>query len=462
MSTRRIVVAGTGSGAGKTTVSIGLMAAYRRMGYSVQGFKCGPDYIDPTYHTAVTGRASRNLDSWMCPHRVVREIFNRGSQEVDIAIIEGVMGLFDGKNPLSNAGSSAEIALITDTPVLLVVDCGGIARSAAAIVKGFQSFYPGIRLCGVIANRVGSIGHYELIKQAVEQECGIPVPGYLEKDERLVMPERHLGLVPSIERGELNPFFDLLAETIADCINLKLLLEVMGTNPVEEEPYLFKEPASASKVKIAVAKDEAFSFYYPENLELLEHYGAECVYFSPLRGEQVPPDVQGLYIGGGFPEEYAASLSQQQAVHESIRHAIRRGVLTLAECGGFMYLTEEIMTMHGERYPMVGIIPGRVKMQNKLAALGYRELIGREGNFLMGLTDQAKGHEYHYSTFEPDGELRFAYESKGMRGINLEGYLTENVVAGYTHIHFASAPELAKRWVEGCEKLLKVTGDSHA
>ena len=450
---KRLIVAGTGSGAGKTTVTLGIMAALKAKGYAVQGFKCGPDYIDPTYHTAVTGRPSRNLDSWMCPPPVVKEMFARGCQAVDIAVIEGVMGLFDGKSPLNNEGSTAEIAALTDSPVLLVVDCGTMARSAAAIVWGFQSFSPYIRICGVIANQVGSKGHYELIREAVEQECGIPVLGYLEKDERLAMPERHLGLVPSIERGELEPFFGYLADSVAERFDLDRLRETMGTSPAEDAPVLFKGAPATAKARIAVAKDEAFSFYYPENLELLEHYGAECVYFSPLRGERVPNGVQGLYIGGGFPEEYAAALSRQHSVHESIREAVGRGVLTLAECGGFMYLTEEIVTASGERYPMVGLVPGRVKMQGRLAALGYREIAGTEGNFLLGPRDQARGHEYHYSVYESAGEVPHAYETTGMRGRRREGYLRGNLVAGYTHLHFASAPEAAKRWVDGCAKL---------
>ncbi|MFD2615655.1 cobyrinate a,c-diamide synthase [Paenibacillus gansuensis] len=453
MQTKRILIAGTGSGAGKTTVTIGLMAAYQRLGYTVQGFKCGPDYIDPTYHSAVTGRSSRNLDSWMCQPHTVKEIFKNAIQDADVAIIEGVMGLFDGKSPQNNEGSSAEIALITETPVLLVVDCEGVARSAAAIVKGFQHFHPELQIAGVIANRVGGAGHYGLIKTAIEQECGIPALGYLERDGTLLMPERHLGLIPSIERGELAPFFQLLADTISNTFDLQGIENVMAVNPIEIQHLLFPGPSAKRKVTIAVAKDEAFSFYYPENLELLEQYGAEIVYFSPLRGELVPDDIEGLYIGGGFPEEYAAALSQQEAVHESVRKAISSGVLTFGECGGFMYLTGEIIALNGERYPMAGVIPGRVRMQDKLSGFGYRYISGRDRNFLLGPADQAKGHEYHYSTFEPDGEWRPAYETKGFLDPQLEGYLSSNVVAGYTHIHFASHPELADRWVKACERL---------
>lgn len=460
MPIKRIVVAGTGSGVGKTTVTIGLMAAYRKRGYKVQGFKCGPDYIDPTYHTAVTGRASRNLDSWMCGEEAVREIFLRGSEGADLAVIEGVMGMFDGKDPLSDQGSAADIARLTKSPVLLVVDCGGMARSAAAVVKGFQLLSPDVQLCGVIANRVGSPGHYELIRKAVEQECGIPVIGYLQRDEQLKLPERHLGLVPSIERGEQQPFFDLLADTVERCFDLNRLYEVMGHALLESSGRLFGAAAYAraaekpakSRARIAVAKDEAFHFYYKENLELLEYYGAELVYFSPLHGEQVPEDVQGMYLGGGFPEQFAEALSQQHAVLASVRAAIARGVWTLAECGGYMVLAEEIVTADGARYPMAGIVPGIVKMQTRLAALGYREVTGMEGNFLLAAGETARGHEFHYSIMELEGGLAPAYESKGMRGTKQEGVLLPNLVAGYTHIHFASIPGLAKRWVEFCER----------
>ncbi|WP_180968150.1 cobyrinate a,c-diamide synthase [Cytobacillus massiliigabonensis] len=451
MSINRIVVAGTGSGVGKTTVAIGLMSAYKAQGYTVQGFKCGPDYIDPTYQTAVTGRKSRNLDSWMCSSLAVKEIFIRGCQGADMAIIEGVMGLFDGKDPLSDTGSAAEIAMITNSPVLLVVDCGGMARSAAAIVKGFQMLSPAVRLCGVVANRVGSAGHYELIKKAVESECGIPVIGYLSKDDRLRMPERHLGLVPSIERGELTPFFDLLSETIQKNFDLDRLYQIMGSETIESPNLLFGSQRQESKVRLAVAKDEAFHFYYPENLELLEHYGAELTYFSPLKGEQVPSNVNGLYIGGGFPEEFAAALSAQTDVLQSIREAIQSGMPTVAECGGFMFLSESIETVDRVEYSMAGLIPGKVKMHTKLAALGYREVTGTDKNFLIGPNDRARGHEFHYSTFDSSQEYASAYITTGRRGTKQEGFLFNNLVAGYTHIHFGSAPELAQRWVEQCE-----------
>lgn len=546
---RAIVVAGTGSGVGKTTLTIGLMAALRRLGHEVQGFKCGPDYIDPAYHTAVTGRVSRNLDSYMLSHATVRDIYARASRGADISVIEGVMGFYDGKNPLTNEGSTAEISLLLGAPVLLVVNCQSMARSAAAIVKGFQCLEPRVNIVGVIANRVGSDGHYKLVRQAIEQECGIPVLGYLKREDDLAVPERHLGLVPSVERGELQPFFDRLAERIAATVDLERIWTLAacgaeasggavdgaaaaadhaasgaavpsaladggtgsGAGSEAESGTGLKalhsasadaassaasaEPAGASavaaaqghelggaevppegsifdrrpvappdRVKIAVAKDAAFNFYYQENFELLEAYGADCVFFSPLAGERLPEGVDGLYIGGGFPEEFAATLAADTAVKQSIREAIEQGLPTLAECGGFMYLTEAIEDTDGQSYPMLGLIPGVVRMQKKLAALGYREVTGAEGSFLLGAGDQAKGHEFHYSTFHPDEGAAIvpAYITKGMRGTKPEGYLGPDgtLVAGYTHLHFASAPALAERWVRFCSEWRRKRGET--
>jgi cobyrinic acid a,c-diamide synthase len=455
MTHRRLVIAGIGSGVGKTTLTIGLMAALRRKGYAVQGFKCGPDYIDPSYHTAVTGRVSRNLDSWMLDHDLVKEIFCRGSQSADISVIEGVMGLYDGKNPLTNEGSTAEISMILDAPIILVVNCQSMARSAAAVVKGFQCFSPGVQIAGVIANKVGSEGHYKLVKEAIEQECHVPVLGYLKREELIEIPERHLGLIPSIERGELEPLFDSLAELVTANIDLDKLMELSTGSPVTFNGSLFPPNSKPKQVKIAIAKDAAFNFYYPENLELLEAYGAEIVYFSPLAGETLPLDADGLYIGGGFPEEFAEQLMSNEDVKASIVRRIREGLPTLAECGGFMYLCESIEDTQGNLYEMVGLVPGKVKMQRKLAALGYREITGSKGNFLLGLQDHAKGHEFHYSVFEPnaDQEIQPAYETKGLRGTKQEGYMQFNVVAGYTHFHFASSPNMIQRWIDKCLSL---------
>ncbi|MEH7503191.1 cobyrinate a,c-diamide synthase [Neobacillus drentensis] len=451
MASRRLVIAGTGSGVGKTTLTIGLMSALRKKGYTVQGFKCGPDYIDPTYHTAVTRRISRNLDSWMLNHELVKEIVIRGSDGADISIIEGVMGFFDGKNPMDNSGSSAEISLITESPVVLVVNCASMARSAAAIVKGFQEFLKEVNIVGVIANRVGSEGHFKIVQTAIEQECGIPVLGFLKRDEELTIPERHLGLIPSVERGELDPFFDRLGDIVLETIDVDSLYELAKASPLKVKESQFKR-RQQSEVRMAVARDAAFNFYYQENLEMLEAAGAELVEFSPLKGEILPERVDGLYIGGGFPEEFAQELAENIEVKNSIRSAIEKGLPTLAECGGFMYLTESLETTDEKNYEMVCIIPGKVKMQTKLAALGYREITADVGNFLLEGDLRARGHEFHYSTFHPRTEFQPAYQTKGMRGYKQEGYRNGNLIAGYTHFHFGSCPELVGNWIKKCKE----------
>ncbi|MGM0836394.1 MAG: cobyrinate a,c-diamide synthase [Bacillota bacterium] len=450
MMDRRIVIAGTSSGVGKTTVTIGLMAALQNRGYTVQGFKCGPDYIDTSYHTAVTGRRSRNLDSWMLDEAIVKEIVQKGSEGADISVMEGVMGFYDGKNPKTNEGSTAEISIITASPVLLVVDCSSMARSAAAIVMGFQSLSADVNIVGVVANKVGGKGHFQLIKEAVEQECNIPVIGYLNREMDISMPERHLGLIPTIERGDLDELFERLGELVEETIDIDLLYQLAKTTTLEVENSGIFTQRPPKGVKIAVAFDRAFNFYYQENLELLQAYGAELVYFSPLNGEALPDGVQGLYLGGGFPEEYVDILASQIRVKESIQNAIQEGIPTFAECGGFMYLCDALTTVDGRKQPMVGIIFGEVTMQEKLAAIGYREVCAEHGNCLMTKGEIAKGHEFHYSTFLPGEDHQFAYETKGTRGKQKEGYVRGNLVAGYTHIHFASNPKLVENWINRC------------
>lgn len=456
MSKQRLVIAGVSSGVGKTTFTIGLMAALGKRGLNVQGFKCGPDYIDPSFHTAVTGRISRNLDSWMFSNEVLKEVFVNGSKGADISIIEGVMGFYDGKSANTNLGSTAEISMLLDCPTILVVDCSKMARSAAAIVKGFQLLDPCTNIVGVIANKVGSIGHYQIIKEAVEQECGIAVCGYLLSDSSIRMPERHLGLVPSVERGDLNNLFLKLAELVENTIDVDQLLQLSKRKPIEvnESNSIFKRHSSQG-IKLAVAKDKAFNFYYQENLDLLEAYGAECLYFSPLNGETIPEEANGLYIGGGFPELFAAELSAQSAVKQSIKQRIDQGLPTLAECGGFMYLADSIETIDGKIHPMVGVIPGKMKMNKKLAAIGYREITGLSGNFLFHNEFTARGHEYHYSSFHSNEAIPYAYHTKGSFGEGEEGYLTRNVIAGYTHIHFASYPALVENFIRKCMEMKK-------
>ncbi|UOF89794.1 cobyrinate a,c-diamide synthase [Fodinisporobacter ferrooxydans] len=456
MKRPRIVIAGTNSGAGKTTFTIGLMAALQKTGRVVQGYKAGPDYIDPSYHTAVTGRPSRNLDSWMLSHDVVREIFARSSQDADISVIEGVMGLYDGKDPLSNTGSTAELSVLLQAPVLLVVNVASQARSAAATVLGFQKLDPHVPIAGVLVNRVGSVGHYQIVKAAIEKECGVPVLGYLPKRMDIDIPERHLGLIPSIERGELHPLFDALAAAVAETVDLVKLYEIACQAPPMLAPSarIFVQKPHPAPVRIAVAKDRAFNFYYPENLELLELYGAQLLYFRPLEDESIPEDADGFYIGGGFPEEYAAQLSANTTMLHAIRKRIGEGLPTFAECGGYMFLTNAIVDRAGREHPMVGVIPAVVKMQERLAALGYREVRGMRNSLLLAEGERIRGHEFHYSTIEFPGGIDNAclpYEVSGLRGSKQEGYSKGNLLAGYTHMHFASNPGAVARFIQVCE-----------
>ena len=515
-TTARLIIAGTGSGAGKTTVTLGLMKALAQRGFSVQGFKCGPDYIDPTYHTAVTGRASRNLDAWMTSPAYVKETFQRASAGHDISIIEGVMGLYDGKDPLSNVGSTAEIALITQTPVILVVDVRSMARSAAAIVLGFQQLEPELNIAGVIVNRCGSAGHYTIVKKAIEQMCGIPVVGWLKRDEDMCIPERHLGLVPAIERGELEPLFQRAADVLLEGTDLDHLLKLAASAPplsylegsddvaansiiqaviahdsVQDASsdhssdtrkdslvanstdisnitytasvndaehvsqlkalHIYSKPDTYQPV-IAVARDAAFNFYYPDNLELLEAAGAKLKYFSPLAGEGIPAEADSVYLGGGFPEEFAAQIAGNELFLGGLRAAARSLMPLFAECGGYMVLAETLTDREGQTYAMAGIIPAQVHMQKKRAALGYREASAVQDSFLLKQGEVLRGHEFHYSTmtYREEGAIPYAYETKGLRGSKQEGYASGNIVAGYTHVHLGSDPQAAQRWVEHC------------
>ncbi|MBL0385816.1 cobyrinate a,c-diamide synthase [Tumebacillus sp. ITR2] len=444
----RLVIGGTGSGVGKTTVTLGLLAAFKRRGLHVQGFKCGPDYIDPSYHTAVTGRPSRNLDTWMTTPSIMREVFLRGSQDADLSIIEGVMGYYDGKDPRTNQGSTAEISMLLQAPTILLVNIASMARSAAAIVKGFCTLTEGAPIAGIIANQAGSTGHISLVRTAIEQECGIPLLGGFTRTPGIEIPERHLGLIPAVERGELEPLFQKLADLVEEHLDLDRILTIAQSAPPlaePEAPHLFTTPA-ASTVKIAVARDAAFNFYYAENLELLEQLGAQLHFFSPLAGEKVPADADALYLGGGFPEEFARELHHHAEVRADLYTRISDGLPTLAECGGYMYLCNSITDRAGESYEMVGLIPSDVQMQDRLAALGYREAAAATQHFLLEAGEQVRGHEFHYSTSTESAPK--AYVTKGMRGQKEEGYTTANLVAGYTHLYFPSNPGVPRRFVE--------------
>jgi len=452
----RVLIAGTQSGVGKTTLATGLMAAMNKKGYKVQPYKVGPDYIDPGFHTVATGRISRNLDSWMISEEYLTELFLNNSKAADISIIEGVMGLFDGHRKEQGKGSSADVAKILSTPVILIIDAKKLAQSGAAIAYGYQNYDSELNLAGVILNRVGSESHYQMIKEPIE-ELGISVLGYIPNQAELHLPERHLGLVPTAETTSLANYIDDLAGIILEYLDLdqlyKLAKEAEELELVERS--LFLEQQSDVDIKLAVARDEAFNFYYEDNLDLLKDRGVTLEYFSPVNDEELPVDIDGFYIGGGFPESFLQELSANETMRSSIKEAIEAGLPTYAECGGLMYLTERVINFDDESYEMVGVVPGTTMMQDSLQAMGYVRGKAEQENILLAKGEEIKGHEFHYSQLsESPNEQTAAYSLTGGKGEDgrLEGFVKDNLLASYLHLHFASNPAVIDNFIEECKK----------
>jgi len=439
----RLVIAGTQSGVGKTTVTLAILAALKDRGRQVQPFKVGPDFIDPGHHSAATGRLSRNLDGWMLGEAVNREIFTRASADADLSIIEGMMGLFDGSSPVSEIGSTAELAKQLDASVLLVIDGSAMARSAAAMVSGYAKFDPALRVAGVLFNRVSSEGHYTLLKKAIEQETNVMVVGYLQPDPAVTISDRHLGLVTAMEQGT-DELYDLLAKAAAKTVDLDRV-EVLARS-CRELPMASHSTSGSNgrRVRIGVAQDQAFCFYYPENLELLEREGAELVKFSPLN-DRVLPDADMLYLGGGYPELHGERLAGNVAMRRAIRKFSERGGTIYAECGGMMYLTQAIRDLEGKSYEMVGLFEAEAVMSKARMTLGYRELQISQPCVLGEVGITARGHEFHYSLVEPKGQLQYACKLRDAQGKSKgqDGLVAGNTVGLYSHLHFASQPKIA-------------------
>lgn len=454
--TKVMVIAGTHSGVGKTTVALGIMAALRRRGLSVQPFKVGPDFIDPGHHKTVCGLPSRNLDGWMMGRAAARRTFAEHSGTADVALIEGVMGLFDGSRGSRDDGSTAQMARWLHAPVVLVMDVRGMAGSAAALLHGFQHYDRRVNIAGVILNRTGSADHYRWLKTTIENHCRLPVIGYLAADDSLRIPERHLGLVSAGEFVLKKKFIGRLAALFEDSLDLDLLLRI-STPPGRMSRNLPRaQPASrrpAPPVKIGVALDQAFFFYYQDNLDILRQMGAELVYFSPLHGRTLPLNLAGIYIGGGYPELYAPALESNGAMRRELKRFADDGGVIYAECGGLMYLGRAIRTFDHKRYAMVGIFPFTAAMQARLTRLGYYTVRALRSTMLARRGDHARGHQFRYSALEGRGTLTgdaFSL-SKGGGGRPLrDGFRYRNVLAQYVHIHFASNRMFAKRFVQSC------------
>lgn len=447
-----LVIAGTHSGVGKTTVATGVMAALTRCQLQVQPFKAGPDYIDPTYHRRATGRSSRNLDSWMLSAAAISELFSHATTSCDVAIIEGVMGLYDGHSGDDEAGSTAALAKLLRAPVLLVVDAAAMARSAAALVLGYQRFDPALRLVGVILNNVAGPRHAEMVTRPIEAATGLPVLGYLPCDQALALPERHLGLVPEVEGPASETFYNDLATLIERQIDLGRLLALAreAEGPVPGPPCLFPATPQPRRTGIAIALDRAFSFYYQDSLDLLQAWGAELLPFSPIHDAALPAGTHGIYLGGGFPEVYAAELAANRAMQRAIRRAARRGIPLYAECGGLMYLGQSITDFQGHTYPMVGLIPLASSMQQRRPTLGYRTVRARWPTPVLAAGQSVRGHEFHWSTLDREPPAKTApYDVLDQPG-RVEGYARGSLLASYIHLHFGADPTLAPSFVQSC------------
>ena len=436
-----LVIAAPHSGSGKTTVTLGLMAALIRRGFAVAPFKVGPDFIDPGYHRLVTGRSSINLDCWMCNNAFVRGTFARHAAGADSAVIEGVMGLFDGISGASDEGSTAQVARLIGAPVILVVDACSQARSAAALVKGFAEFDPRLWLAGVIFNNVGSDNHARILREAVASlPAHIPVFGCIPRDEQVRIPSRHLGLITAEDNPLTHGFIDHLADVTERNLDLPGMLK--ATAGPAALGVIRTETEQTVLTRIAVARDAAFCFVYEDNLRLLREAGAGIVEFSPLADLQLPEGISGMYLPGGYPELFADRLAANAPMKSAIRNAIEAGMPVNAECGGFIYLTQEF----------VGVFPVTTRMLPRRKALGYREVLLTADSHLGSAGTVARGHEFHYSEIgEMPEEIERIYRVR-KQGVDLgeEGFRYRNCLASYIHLHFGSNPDLAPSFVTAC------------
>ncbi|MFZ5775838.1 MAG: cobyrinate a,c-diamide synthase [Thermodesulfobacteriota bacterium] len=436
---RGFVLAAPASNSGKTLLSLGLGAALSRRGLSVQYFKCGPDFIDPTLHRLVSGRVSRNLDLRMCGSAYVRQCF-ADHADADTVIVEGVMGLFDG-----GEASTASLAKTLALPVVLVVDAAACAESIAALVHGFESFDPGLSVAGVIFNRVAGESHYRFLAESVRQHCRAAVLGWVPRHDDFVVAGRHLGLHMDHDDPLSPGRLARIASILENHIDFdQLLAKAAHLAPASGGAVV---AAPSVRARIGIARDAAFCFYYEDNLDLLRAAGAELIPFSPLADSRLPADIDGLYLGGGYPELHAETLADNLRLREEIRARAEDGLPVYGECGGFMYLCDALVTTAGTEHPMVGLYPVKTRMRQRLARLGYRRARVERGD-LWPTGAVLAGHEFHYSEADPMPErIERAFRLEDGRQ---EGFQIHNAVAGYLHLHLGATPEAAGHFVEFC------------
>jgi cobyrinic acid a,c-diamide synthase len=433
------------------------MAAVKRRGLKPAPFKVGPDFIDPGHHTQVVGGKSRNLDGWMLSKQYNRDNFVKNTVNADIAIIEGVMGLFDGYDGKSEAGSTAQIAKWLGAPVLLIVDASGMARSAAAVVKGFENFDPDLCFAGVVFNRVGSSRHLTYLKEALIDHVSMPVIGGVMRSELLAVPERHLGLVTKEDHHFTKAFLAKSADLIEKNLDLDRLLGILpqigsfSPSPVISTP-------KTTETCIGVARDAAFCFYYHENLELLEQHGVQIKPFSPIKDGNLPKDIDGLYFGGGYPELYARNLTQNTTLRTEIKAKSLKGMPIYGECGGLMYLGDAIFDLDGKVYPMTGCLPFSTRMLPRLKRLGYREVTLIDDTLIGSKGTVVRGHEFHYSEIIDDlttATTRYGVKDRNGKGYSTEGYQMNRTLGSYIHLHWGSCLKAAEAFAATCRQYRK-------
>ena len=450
------VVAGTTSGSGKTTIALGFMAALSRRGFRVAPFKVGPDFIDPGHHTRIAGTVSRNLDGWMLTEEYNLNSFSKHTKTADIAVIEGVMGLFDGRDGKSEAGSTAEMAKQLKLPVLLVVNARSMARSAAALVQGFENFDRELTFAGVIFNNIGSDRHLKYLKEALHNHAHMPIIGGIPRHDSVTIPERHLGLFTDADHTLTDDRIYQLAALVEDNIDLDPFLQDMEDSkdfPISININGDTNRNSSAKVRIGVAQDNAFCFYYQDNLDLLTEAGAQIVFFSPLKDTGLPPELDGLYFGGGYPELFTSQLAQNHQLRDDIKRLSDAGMPIYGECGGMMYLGRALSDLDGVRYPMTNCFPIETRMLPRLKSLGYREVRLVKDNLLGKSGDAIRGHEFHYSEInsEPIGTDKvYSVSGRGAGNPYLEGYRIKNTLGSYVHLHFGSCPSVCSTFVDSC------------
>jgi len=457
------VIAGTNSGAGKTTVSLGIMAWLSKQGYKVAPFKVGPDFIDPGHHTRITGSKSRNLDGWMLSRGYNIKTLNQFSTKADVAVVEGVMGLYDGYDGKSDVGSTAQMAKWLGLPVILVVNAKSMARGAAALVKGFVEFDPELDFAGVVFNNLGSQNHYRYLTDAMEEYVSVPVLGGILRNQQITIPERHLGLVTDDDHMLTQEYIDRLVGLIDQGMDTATMVTGLEKNTASK-PGIEKKTPNNATVQIGVARDAAFCFYYQDNLEMLESKGADLVFFSPMANARLPDNLAGLYFGGGYPELFADRLSKNKIMCADVKRASDQGMPIYGECGGFMYLCSSFFEQTGKEYPLTGCFPYYTRLLDRLKALGYREVCLTADTIVGSKGMKARGHEFHYSELvDPDSlnnykDVKPVYSISARRvGSTLkEGFYRKRTLGSYVHLHFGSNPKFCNYFVKACKDYKKI------